>query len=204
MNKTTDYESYKSDIMTNAKICPPCKSRNESSVYKKGWMYFPLVFITILITSVFTSCSISGYYSNETSSNTRMVSSKSAAFDGDCGITASAEMGSNIIGSPELTISITNTTSQDISAIRFYAVPYDVYGDEITGWTTQHKLYTDTTIEAGKSTSISYQFIEDRIKTIKLYVYSIYFSDGTEWGDKEAAKSTILKNGAVIKVSGES
>lgn len=64
--------------------------------------------------------------------------------------------------------------------------------------------YTDTAIGAGKSTSISYQFIEDRVKTVKLYIYSVYFSDGTEWGNKDAAKSTILDHGALVEVSGES
>ena len=133
-----------------------------------------------------------------------MSSNKGAAFAGDCGISASAEMGSSIIGYPELTISITNTTNKDISAIQFYAVPCDVYGDEITGWTSQNKLYTDTTIGTGKTTSISYDFIEDSVKTVKLYVYSVYFSDGSEWGNKDASKSTILEYGAVIEVLGES
>ncbi len=113
-------------------------------------------------------------------------------------------MGASIIGYPELTISITNTSEKDISAIQFYAVPYDVYGDEITSWKNQNNLYTDTAIGAGKSTSISYQFIEDRVKTVKLYIYSVYFSDGTEWGNKDAAKSTILDHGALVEVSGES
>ncbi len=113
-------------------------------------------------------------------------------------------MGSSIIGFPELTISITNKTDKEISAIQFYAVPYDVYGDEIVGWTSQNKLYTDTAIGAGKSDTVTYQFIEDSVKTLKLYVYSVYFSDGTEWGDKNSTESTILNNGAVIEVYGES
>ena len=71
-------------------------------------------------------------------------------------------------------------------------------------WISQNKLYTDTAIGVGKSNTISYQFIEDSVKTVKLYVYSVYFADGTEWGDKDATKSTILENGALIEVSGES
>ena len=131
------------------------------------------------------------------------VSSRSV-FDGDCGVAVSAEMGETIIGFPELTISITNTTSKTISAIQFYAVPLDVYGEEITGWTAQNKLYTDTAIEAGASTSISYQLIEDSVKTVRLYIYSVFFSDGTEWGNREATKSTILKQGMLVDVSGQS
>ena len=100
-------------------------------------------------------------------------------------------MGSSVIGYPELTVSITNTTNKDISAIQFYAVPCDVYGDEITGWTSQNKLYTDTSIGAGESTSITYQFIEDTVKTVELYVYSVYFSDGSEWGNRNASTREI-------------
>ncbi len=114
------------------------------------------------------------------------VSSSRSVFDGDCGVAVSAEMGETIIGFPELTISITNTTSKTISAIQFYAVPLDVYGEEISGWTAQNRLYTDTAIEAGASTSISYQLIEDSVKTVRLYIYSVFFSDGTEWGNREA------------------
>ena len=88
--------------------------------------------------------------------------------------------------------------------MKFYAVPYDVYGDEITGWTSQNNLYTDTSINPNASTSISYQFIEDSVKTVKLYIYSVYFADGTEWGNKDATKSTILENGIPVEVYGES
>lgn len=127
-----------------------------------------------------------------------------SAFDGDCGIAASAEMGKTIIGLPQLSISITNTTDKEISAIQFYSVPLDVYGEEIKSWSSQNKLYTDTAIAAGASTTISYQLIEDSVKTMKLYVYSVYFSDGTEWGNREATKSTILQQGMLIDVAGES
>ncbi len=125
-------------------------------------------------------------------------------FVGECGISANAEMGSSIIDYPELSISIKNDSRKEISAIRFYFVPLDVYGEEIKGWTSQNHLYTDTKIAAGESTSITYQFIEDSIKKGNLYVYSVYYSDGTEWGDREATKSTILQNGMMIEVSGES
>ncbi|WP_195542981.1 hypothetical protein [Massiliimalia timonensis] len=133
--------------------------------------------------------------------------SKNNPFSGDCGIAASGKIGTNIIGYPTLTIDIENISDKDISAIQFYVVPYDVYGEEITTlWTfSQHHLYTDDTIAAGHSDELYYDpFIEDSIKTMKLYVYSVYFADGTEWGDKDASESTILKKGIPIEVSGES
>lgn len=127
-----------------------------------------------------------------------------SVFDGDCGFAASAEMGSSIIGMPELSISITNTSGRDIAAIEFYAVPYNVYGEELNNWMTQNRLYTDTAIPAGQSTRIAYPFIDSSVKTVKLYVYSVYFSDGAQWGNKDATVSTILSQSALIEVSGQS
>ena len=57
---------------------------------------------------------------------------------------------------------------------------------------------------AGRSDTITWQFLDKEVKKIKLYVYSVYFSDGTEWGDREATKSVILKNGLEIEVEGVS
>lgn len=62
----------------------------------------------------------------------------------------------------------------------------------------------DDTIAAGASDSGSWQFLDQAVKTVKLYVYSVYFADGTQWGDKDAVKSTILKQGLEIQVDGQS
>ena len=140
----------------------------------------------------------------ETKSNTVSSDVKNSAFSGDCGISATAEMGTDIIGQPTVTVSVTNTTDKDISAICFYAIPMDVYGEELTGIFSQNELRTDDTISAGKSESCSWQLLDQHVKTVKLYVYSVYFSDGTQWGDKDATKSVILKNGLQIEVSGKS
>ena len=95
-------------------------------------------------------------------------------------------------------------SGKEISAVKFYFVPLDVYGEEIKGWTSQNYLYSDTAIPAGGSDSFEYQFIEDSVKKGKLYLYSVYFADGTEWGNKDATKSTILNNGLCITVDGVS
>ena len=42
--------------------------------------------------------------------------------------------------------------------------------------------------------------IEQSVKTVKLYVYSVYFTDGTEWGDKDAPTTKILKGAPTIEV----
>jgi hypothetical protein len=184
----------------------PIFSANSSCDSPCAFLYFRICCLSVIGEIAGTGSDTNGENNSvkPTSSSNYTVPSKNLAFEGDCGIAASAEMDSSIIGYPELTISITNTTEMEISAIQFYAVPYDVYGEEVKGWTSQNKLYTDTAIGAGESDSISFPFIESSVKTIKLYVYSVYFADGPEWGDKAATKSTILNSGVIIEVSGNS
>lgn len=204
------------DIAPKTRICPNCGTILKLPIYQKAWFWVLVVFVALtLIGGILQAIGknngtvepntpgASGQAAVD-STEPSTINPKDAVFSGDCGISASGQMGTTIINYPELKISIKNTTNKDIAAISFYAVPYDVYGDEIKGWTTQKKLYTDTAIRAGASTNITYSFIEDSVKTLKLYVYSVYFSDGTEWGDKDALESTILKNGTLIQVSGES
>lgn len=164
----------------------------------KGFMKKLLLGLMVLLAfGMITGC----IDEDSSTSSNKSITSSTSVFDGDCGIVASAEIGNNIIGFPELKITITNTTDKDISAIKFYSVPQDVYGKEITGFTTQKNLYTDDSIPAGATKTISYQFIEQSVKTVKLYVYSVYFADGTEWGNKDATSSKILREAPTIDVT---
>lgn len=151
--------------------------------------------------STFSQSETSSVNDETTQTDNPKVDSTTSLFDGDCGITASAEIGDNIINYPELEITITNTTNEEIAAIQFYAVPLDVYGEEINSFMNIKKLYTDTPISPGETTTISYQLIDQSVKTVNLYVYSVYFSDGTEWGDKNALSSKILKDAPTIEVT---
>ena len=163
-----------------------------------GFCVFVVLIVVVAIASTDTQTNDGN---GDLQTNDQKVQTPASVFDGDCGITAAAEIGNNIINYPELKITITNKTDKEISAIQFYAVPLDVYGEEIKGWSTQKKLYTDNSISAGKTTTISYQLIEQSVKTVKLYVYSVYFADGTEWGDKDATSSKIVKEAPIIDVS---
>ena len=184
------------EIAKNAKNCPHCGAKNKKPIFTKWWFWI----IVLLCIGIAAGTGGETDNLNGTEHTNASVGGVVSVFDGDCGINASAEIGKNIINLPEISITITNTTDKEISAIKFYAVPYDVYGDEIKGWTTQSKLYTDTPISAGKTTTISYQLIEDSVKTVKLYVYSVYFADGTEWGDRDATTSKILNGAPTIEV----
>ena len=190
------------EIAKSAKVCPQCGAKNKKPVFTKWWFWFIIVMFIGAVAGSAGETGNGGTANGGTENNkpNSTVGAITSVFDGDCGITASAEIGKNIINLPEVTVTITNTTDKEIAAIKFYAVPYDVYGDEIKGWTTQSKFYTDTPIGAGETTTISYQLIEDSVKTVKLYLYSVYFSDGTEWGDKDATTSKILDEAPTIEV----
>lgn len=127
-------------------------------------------------------------------------------FAGDCGISATAHLKSDeFINHPHLSISVKNVSVKDIAAIQFYAVPYDVYGKDLSSSLfSQKKLHTDDLIPAGGSEKLNYgPFIDQQMKSVKLYVYSVYFADGSEWGDKDATRSEILKYGKQIEATFE-
>ena len=196
------------EIAKNAKACPHCGAKQKKSIFTKWWFWIIIIMIIGIIAGSGGEVSDTPNTPNESSADQTVsqdisngtVNAIESVFAGDSGINASAEIGDSIIGYPEITITITNTTDKEISAIQFYAVPYDVYGEEIKGWTTQEKLYTDTAIPAGKTTTITYQLIENSVKSVKLYLYSVYYEDGTEWGDRNASKKKILEGAPVIEV----
>lgn len=202
------------EIAASAKSCPHCGAKNSKPIFKKWWFW---VIIVIFIGAIGSSGSDSSSDGGSSTSGGQAATSSSkeqqttvstnekvSVFSGDCGISATAEMGNDIIGQPTVTVSITNTTDKDISAIKFYAVPLDVYGEELKGIFAMNHLTTDDTIAAGKSEERTWQLLDTDVKTVKLYVYSVYFKDGTEWGDREATKSVIFKNAPEVVVEGVS
>lgn len=110
-----------------------------------------------------------------------------------CPVEVSSTMYDNIIGVPEIKCTFKNNTDKEIAAIKLYFSPKDVYGEEVNTILTTKELYTDNSIAAGSSSSRCWQLLDSNIKAGEIYVYSVYFSDGTEWGDKESAVSDIKK-----------
>lgn len=205
MSKMKKCDTCGAEIAESAKRCPACGAKNKKPIYKRVWFWGCVVLVVLGVVGGSMGSGgntntnpVDGATSGKT---TREALPEDDPFQGACGIKASASMGESVIGFPELTVSIANTTEKEISAIQFYAIPYDVYGDEITGWTSQKNLYTDKPIKAGASTKVDYQLIEESVKTVKLYVYSVYYADGTEWGDKDAFESEILEKGVPINVT---
>lgn len=165
------------------------------------------IFIAVLLGMVFTGCQpTSAPEPNDTSTTANREQaakqkqpSVPAAFEGECPVNVTFEITDNIINYPEVHCSFTNLTDKDIAAIQLHFVPLDVYGEEIDNWVfTQNKLYTDAPIPAHGSDSRSWQLLDQKIKMGNLYIYSVYFSDGTEWGDRNASETTIKKYGHLI------
>ena len=121
-------------------------------------------------------------------------------YSDSCPVIVSATIEDNIINVPEISCHIKNNTNKDIEAIQFYFVPLDVYGEEVNSIMATNRFYTDNRISAGTSTTQNYQLLDQTIKTGTLYVYSVYFSDGTEWGDKDASTTYIKKYSEKIAV----
>ncbi len=212
MNKQmSNCQACGQEIAKSAKACPHCGAKNKKPIFQKWWFWVivGIIFIGIVGSGGDDNADVNNGATNQdtTSSeqhNNISTNEKTGVFAGDCGISATAEMGTDIIGQPTVSVSITNTSDKDISAIKFYVVPLDVYGEELKGLWAQNYLATDNTIVKGKSEKLTYQFLDNNVKTVKLYVYSVYFSDGAEWGDREATKSVILKNGMEVIVDGRS
>lgn len=124
-----------------------------------------------------------------------------AEFAGECPVSVSASMYDNIINFPEISCNIRNNTDKEIAAVQLYFLPKDVYGEEVDGIFAQNRLECDTLIAAGSSYTGAWQLIDQDVKSGDLYVYSVYFSDGTEWGDRNASLSKIKEYGLKLQVS---
>lgn len=199
-------------IAASAKVCPSCGGKQKKPVYKQIWFWVVLVLVVAGVIGSVSSGSDREGSANQSSAADNLSSAAAAkdpassssapsVFDGDCGITATAEIGPNMINFPELKIDITNTTDKEIAAIKFYIVPYDVYGEQLTGPLAENGLITDNSIAAGSSATRSWQLLEQHTHDVDLYVYSVYFSDGTEWGDRNASENQILKEAVQLDVT---
>ncbi len=121
-------------------------------------------------------------------------------FSQDFPIFVSGKMHDSILSLPTLSLTITNNTDKNISAIKFYFSPVDVYGAEIEGLFVSNYFIFDDPIAAGATAKRECQMANSRIKEGDVYIYSIYFEDGTEWGNREAPASDIKKYGYKISV----
>ena len=189
--------------LTPLNIAPDLQSQKKNKGCVIGIAFIIILFIGGIGSAISNAAKLTA--NEKTGTNNDTINTPASNFEKDCGIEASAHVKSNgFINHPELTITVKNVSGKDIAAIQFLAVPYDVYGEEIKSFASQENLYTDDIIRAGAQKQIHYgPFLLSNIKSVKLYVYSIYYTDGTYWGNKNASRSHILKNAKRIEATFE-
>ena len=191
------------ELAEKAVMCPKCGSPvKEKIAFYKKWWFWVIVGFFVFVIAVGSSGSESGSTS-QTEPVQQEVKQPSVPqeFVGECPITVGASLYDNIIGLPQLECSIKNNTAKEIAAVQFYFVPKDVYGDELDGIFAQNKLYTDSAIAPNGTRKQAWQLLEQEVKSGDVYVYSVYFTDGSEWGDRNATVSKIKAHGLKLSVS---
>lgn len=187
------------ELDDKAIACPNCGiavNKGKKSVFKQWWFW---VIVGILVIGI-ASCGSGSESSaeNQTTPTAQTEVKKQepeipAEFAEPCPVTISASMYDNIINFPELACEIQNNTDKQIAAVRLYFAPKDVYGEEVQGIFAQNNLQIDDAIAAKSSGKWTWQMLEQEIKAGDVYVYSVYFADGSEWGDRNAVSSKIKK-----------
>ncbi len=197
------------EIMEEAVVCPGCgcavesvkEKKKKKPLHKKWWFWSLIVFIIIGIAAGGSS---NGDIPSTSEDNNAKNETPSVPeeFAQPCPVTAEASVSDNSINYPVLNLNIKNNTDKQISAIQIYFYPKDVYGEPVNTVLTANKLYSDNTIESGETCSKQWQLLDQKIKSGDVYIYSVYFSDGSEWGNKDASDATIKKHG--LKLIAES
>lgn len=215
------------------KKCPNCDFRVRLSdlfVTKKMFLLsFSLLFFVNSVLSCFCCTKIISYQVKKTTERTLLSIGKSLGCDWDSNIDNKKptqaerdkfigptpkvlatigneqhylglyDLGIPDISTPYLKIYASNgEAGKTISALKFYVTFYNVYGEEIKSLQAKNYYLADRPYEQ----KFTFPFLSGA-KTAKVYLYSVYFDDGTEWGDRNAERNTILECGKEIPVDGE-
>lgn len=191
-------------LLDNGALTPDEYEKEKQKLLKSSKSSFSSsigMFISIFIVVVICISIMSSFFtdnSSEKNTNSPVSSSKKAIpeeFSSDFPLDVKASLYDNILGFPELKCEIKNNSSKDIAAIKFYFEPRNVYDEKTENIFTTKKLDTDNSILSGETVQLTWQLLDQHIKSGDLYIYSIYFSDGTEWGDKTASESILKEHG---------
>lgn len=187
------------EMEEKAVVCTGCGCSivPKKAIYKRWWFWVVIVLAIMIIGAAASDDGSSNAGTNTPAGTAQQTVPEE--FAGDCPVSLSATVKDDIIGMPELTCHFKNLTDKQIAAIKLYFDPQDVYGNAVDTLFTTHDLYTDEAIGANSSCSRSWQMLDQEIKSGTVYLYSVYFADGTEWGNKDASVSQIKKYG--IKIS---
>ena len=96
-----------------------------------------------------------------------------------------------------LTITATNNGNKTISAIKYLIVVYDVYGNTLKqygyGSSALTATYDKFNINSGSNGIGDWKLNGfSNGKSLDIYIYSVYYSDGKEWGSRDLTISDII------------
>lgn len=169
-----------------------------------GFGIFVVIMICIsIITSSFNKKTATNLSADQTvpiSNVSESTSEIAKNFIESCPIEIIASVQDNIIGFPELKCNIKNQSEKEIAAIKLYFSPKNVYGEKTSSVLSTNYLYTDEPLVSQSAVTKSWQLLNQEVKSGELYIYSVYFSDGTEWGNKDASEATLKKYGHMVTV----
>ncbi len=191
------------EIADKAVVCTNCGCAvKQKKSKKKLFIILAVVFVVMCIAIGSSSTESSGGTDVTDGSVDSKVTETTVPdeFSGKKPVSFSATVEDNIIGVPEVKIHTENKTDKEIAAIQYYFIGYDVYGEEVETIFTSNRLSDDEGINANGSSTRAWQLLDDGVKTGELYLYSVYFADGSEWGDKEASVTNIKKYGIKVNV----
>ncbi|MBQ7116613.1 MAG: zinc ribbon domain-containing protein [Clostridia bacterium] len=191
------------EIADKAVVCTNCGCEVKAKKSKKKlFIIIGVVFVIMCIAIGSSSTETTGGTDATVGSGENKVTETTVPdeFSGKKPVSFSATVEDNIIGVPEVKVHTENKTKKDIAAIQYYFIGYDVYGEEIETIFTNNRLPDDEGIKANGSSTRAWQLLDDGVKTGELYIYSVYFADGSEWGDKEASVTNIKKYGLKVNV----
>lgn len=189
------------EINDKAVVCVHCgcsvteqkKEPDKKKKKKLSLIVFAIVFLFVFIVAVGSSDTEPTDETSNANKTSAVTTTKPAEFSDECPVSVSASIVESVIGTAELKCNIRNNTDKAIAAIKFHFEPLDVYGEEVNNIITTTRPSTDDRIGAGASVTRVWELFDQTVKSGTLYVYSVYFEDGTEWGDKEASTSAIRK-----------
>lgn len=152
--------------------------------------------LCIIILTCFSACSFTNSTSNSstsTDSSTSSTENYGRYFDDECPIRVHAKYYTS-----DQTISITHTneSTKTIAAVKYLIVVYNVYGEELKqyGYGSSSVIATyddfDTRPSSQNTGDWALKGFNDG-KSVCIYVYSVYFTDGTEYGNRNLSTNTI-------------
>ena len=162
----------------------------------KKFISLLLLVLTLLI--MLTSCNIlqgntETITNTNTDSNTIHKEDYSNLFV-DCPISIKA---SYYTSDQTLTITATNNGNKTISAIKYLIVVYDVYGNTLKqygyGSSALTATYDKFNINSGKNGIGDWKLNGfSNGKSLDIYIYSVYYSDGKEWGSRDLTIADVV------------